>query len=539
MLIFSLNKTLKKSAEIFFIFFFAAISLIAFGKDYYRKTNIDISKNPDAKTKGVLYFPLKTSLGKNADALLFLNNYFLLYRFSESRSSFEYAGRFELTEKEFGKDIIYFSFGIKADSKNEILFLFYSEGIFVYDFLSEKKSAEPIEIKKKDLVKISDISSLKTHSDLFQVRYLEFVQDINSDGLSDIIAFNNEGTDFLIQNEYGKFLKTEDLPIRNENYSEFYAHKNWFYEDETDKDEKANRASSFSFSEVSVHGQFMLCDFDNDGNKEIKIREYRIKEKTGDLKDEYCYKFYVLKRSDAHSYNFEEKKSSAFSISADLGAPYSIDLNADMFIDAIRVESNDDLLMPVVKIQIYYNKSGKGIDFEKPDFILKNKDFSRMVLLDDWNKDGRKDICVPYSDIAITSSNDIARFFIGGKIKIIWRFFQNSMEGFKNNPNFEIPTEMEGNILQNYSQDYKVADIHYDFNADGYSDFFLISDKNTANVYFYNPQKNVFSAKPDYKFDLIEKCSIKLSDINSDGKTDLIYYSFEKSMVTFYVSGVN
>jgi len=485
---------------------------------------------------------------KDKELILQVRNEFYIYSQIRQQNNFNLISEVTFTNDLLGTGTVYFSFGRLGNDEEEGVFFFAGNGVFFWR-AKEKISTEtlsPVQIKNPELKLISKTTSQIDDYKFLKLKHSPFSQDMDNNGLSDLILADSRKFYFLIQVENGKFIEVEAPPIFNNARSDFYS----INEDEIFREEEIGAlkswipSQSFNFEIFNTDQSFYLGDFDRDREKEILTMETINKGIYDSQDNKRILKFFKIERIE-NSIKFKEKEDYRIVLPSNERIFFVQDLNGDNLPDIIMKKSVNDFFYPIIPtmhLNLYYNKKDKNLSINTPDQILKNRDPMSFMFIEDWNKDGRIDFCFPFNEFSPTSSNDIFKFILGGNAKIMWKFFEGGPSGYPQNPTSEIPVEMSGEVYFGEYPYPQVVKLYGDFNGDGYSDFALRSEPDKMLVFYYDSESKEFSKKPDIQFKVEENYPIEIKDINNDGISDIYYPYWRKdfwSVILFLSSSAS
>jgi hypothetical protein len=395
---------------------------------------------------------------------------------------------------ELPNDILFYDVGRLAGEEKATLVFMLPGKVVRYDVLTQRLFT---------LVQTQSIyraSHLRTTA----MGYKPFLQDVNNDGLSDILLTDFTQSYLFIQQSNGDF--TAIKPIEMPAQMRLFRNNNAVY-----------FTSPVQLSDVNFDGELDLVYqvnrkihvfFQYNGQFAAKaqvipvILEHPLDDEYDDFKKDQSnlvtHKFYKL-----------------------------MDLNNDHILDLItQVTKSSGLLDKQSQYQFYFGRRNEAdgqaiLSFDrKPDSVISSQGMQFELTLVDFDGDDKLDLVSPSYELGVGSI--IASLFSSSAdLDIMFHpLSKNSRYDIK--PSLEKELTVDFN-LSSGQQVYPLLKIN-DFNGDGRND--LLIGNGSKRIYLYKGDfsRRLFARKA-------EKFSVKLprnarlieaSDLNNDGKTDLV-----------------
>jgi hypothetical protein len=323
---------------------------------------------------------------------------------------------------------------------------------------------------------------------------INFIIDVNKDGLSDILLPDLKQTTLYVQNTNGQF-----TPHTFEKTALF----------------TGDFSKEGLTLEVDINNQPTITDFNHDGLNDLVF-----------LNKQGAHVLYA----NANGYN---KTMTDVNFNIELGELSNgekrkikqlIDINNDGYLDFITkqykpVKGMDSLDIEIAHNLYLGNKTGFS---ETPIKLLNTSGPSQLVFETDFNNDGLIDLQTMDLDIGLGT---IASMAMGGgktDVDVEMNIYKQQADGsFASKSSIEIDLEMEINMSNgDATPPLYIGDI----NGDNKTDAVYKYSKKTLYVY-YGDENNLLSKKrKKIKLTLPKKSKdILLVDINQDGKKDFVF----------------
>lgn len=402
----------------------------------------------------------------------------------QNKSSLSYYPQFITKGKDSAVQLIEipanvqsFNKGKLATNDKEVLFYFTGSEVLAYDFVT------------KESISILRVDSLFKHQENFDAVFGEFINDINEDGLTDIVTYSFTHTNLYIQQESGEFKHFDfDLPPKVEQERDgvlFRPHK-YYHVDVNNDDRK----------DITFRIKDQLVVFTQNSERNFNKTPVKINLNSG----------LAVNESD----DSKDKK-----LSVEINTIE--DINNDGIIDLITKESKSDGLISrtsQLKIRYGYLENNITAFNAKHDGEAEFKG-EGMIEFKDINGDGFKD----YYTLSVELGFGTILDAISGSIEMDMRFYPSNKNGeFDQEPAYE----NEIDIAINSGGDGGVNDID-DFNGDGLKDLLLRTDDDEFKIFSGSAKSLFLSRGVKYKNDMPDNVRIEVKDFNGDDKADILF----------------
>lgn len=371
-----------------------------------------------------------------------------------------------------------FNKGKLAKNDNEVLFYFTGSEVLTYDFIS------------KETTSILNVDSLFKHQEKFDANFGDFINDINEDGLTDIVTYSFTQTNVYLQRESGDFEHFHfDLPPKVEQQSDgilFRPHK--LHHIDVNNDDK---------KDIAFRIDDELVVFTQNPEKTFTKSPLRINLNSG----------LAVNESD----DPKDKK-----LSVEINAIE--DINNDGIVDLITKESKrDGLISRTSQLKIRYGYLENNITAfnAKHDAQAEFKG-EGMIEFTDINGDGFKD----YYTLSVEMGIGAMISAMSGSVEMDMRFYPSNKNGkFDKEPAYENEIDIAINSGGNARG---VNDID-DFNGDGLKDLLIKTDDDEFKIYAGNEKSLFLSRGVKYKNEMPDNLRTEVKDFNGDGKADILF----------------
>ncbi len=211
------------------------------------------------------------------------------------------------------------------------------------------------------------------------------------------------------------------------------------------------------------------------------------------------------------------------------------DLSGDGLSDIIMLKWGTSEERTMIDRYIYFARGGLSYP-EGPDQIIRSESATIDFGIHDLNKDGRKDVVIPFFHFAPAQA---LKVMTENAIKVQFRIFLVNSSGRFSQVSGKKFAKVDRRIQINYKIDllgmifnfktllegkfHPLISFGHDINGDGYND--LVADSGRDKLKFYWGNKEVkFSRRPDMDLELESSLDFDLADLNNDGKCDIITY---------------
>ena len=398
---------------------------------------------------------------------------------------------------------------IDSSKNKEIVFLT-KKGVYYYEFRNNKYSNK--------LLKLLRVNTIFMQENYDNLEKYDFLKDLDNDNIPEILVQHFNGLSIYKKNSVGKYeLKTRlninCIPQKQISFAltpsviaSYYAPKVLF--DDYNNDGKKD-IIIVNPQGLSVYFQDSANNFSNSNLMDINI------------KFGYNNKINVISVGNNGTSNKE-------------GITYIGDLNNDGILDIIteKLMLDRGVFNPKKQIRIFFGEKSikRGITNYHypiiPNQIIINEGFQAGIEIVDINNDNKKELIIPIVELGILK---IIKMFIVGYVNMDVHFYG------LDNSNMYVEDEklkMETSVKMSKSGEASasVFDIKNDFSGDGVNDL-LISDRNILKI-FYNNNNGSFNDEPDFSFEMkddIDSKNVKVTNINSDNKSDIIITEYKEN----------
>ena len=333
--------------------------------------------------------------------------------------------------------------------------------------------------------------------------FIDFIPDINRDGLNDAILFQKGKLLIFIQNKLGNFSLNQKLDIEMESSVDAIS---------ITKQETVSKISipALSFGDLNGDDRIDITYFQFLPKGE-KVRFF-LQDSNGRFKQ---------KENIAHELSPKEKHSKTF---FDIEkAPIIQDINGDGVLDLVVT------YLKKGRVLIYFLKGGRQ-NLATPDSIIETGGWVTVVWLNDFDGDGKQELILANIEkFGIVGGIEV---FLSKKVNlqlIVYRL-KSDGSGFENDPSqtlvFSVPfvvqlTRESGSWSLTFKPNFKG-----DFNGDGIKDLIVKSDDKVLDIYYGN-KNTVLDSSPNAKININQPKGTSYtesytSDLNGDGISDLI-----------------
>jgi hypothetical protein len=388
----------------------------------------------------------------------------------------------EFTKLELPKDAFGFDYGKLAGASQVTAFVMNKEGIFSVDKHGAKKLLATNELLSK--------------LEFEEFEKINFISDINKDGLSDIILPDLTHSEIYIQNPDNSF--TKHVFNTSPKYS-------------------GNFSSGKLRLDIDLTMVPKVFDINQDGLNDLIFHD---KEKVDVL---YANKAGYDNTLKPLKLPVETGKLEG--VEANRRIAELLDINNDGKLDLVTryapiVEGMDSLDVELT-FQVFYGQEN-GAFATLPLTLPKASATSRFEFDNDFNGDGKRELQKFHVDFGLGT---IASMALGGgstDVDVEISFYAQQPDGsFSEKPDSEKEVEME---IAMDSDEMALTYYTGDINGDGKQDAVFKTGSKTLSVYYGNTDTVLDSKRGKIKHKLPKDGNdIKLVDINNDGKHDFVF----------------
>jgi hypothetical protein len=376
------------------------------------------------------------------------------------------------------KNVQFFNKATLANTEKEVLLYLTNTHILAY---------YPEQKKTEELIKVDSMYHYQTD---VEASFGEFVQDLNQDGLSDLLINSLTQTHIFIQNKQGGFTQqTLDVsPKVSSNNGGITFRPYDFYHLDVNSDNKKDIV-------FQIDDQLMAFVQNDQAAFSIKPIEITLNANLQKLSDE------------------DEDPEQA-----DVVINTLEDINNDGLADLVTKESvREGMMSRTNKLMIRYGFLNKGVlSFNKTPEGSANFEGEGMIEFKDVNGDGLKD----YYTLSVEMGIGTMMSAMSGAIDMDLRFYMLGANGeYAKDPAYE--NEVEISIGSNNSGE-SLSEVD-DFNGDGIKDLIIKTDDDEFKIY-NGTKKRLFAKRgSDYEIELPKNVRTEIKDFNGDGKADILF----------------
>ncbi|GMM86795.1 FG-GAP repeat domain-containing protein [Pseudoalteromonas sp. MTN2-4] len=387
----------------------------------------------------------------------------------------------EFTKLELPKDTFGFDYGKLAGSSKITAFVMNKEGIFAVD--------------KQGAKKVLSTNALLSKLEFDEFEKINFISDINNDGLSDIVLPDLTHSEIYIQNPDSSF--TEHTFSTEPKFSGNFSSGKLRLDIDLTMVPKVFDINQDGFNDLVFHDREKIdVLYADKTGYENALKPLKLPVETGKLDD----------------------------VEANRRIAKLLDINNDGRLDLVTryapiVEGMDSLDVELT-FQVFYGQKD-GQFSATPLTLPKASGTSRFEFDNDFNGDGKSELQKFHVDFGLGT---IASMALGGgstDVDVEISFYAQKPDGtFSEEPDSEKEVEMEiGMSSDEMALTYYAGDI----NGDGKQDAVFKTGSKTLSVYYGNAKTVLNKKRGKIKHKLPEDGNdIKLVDINNDGKHDFV-----------------
>ena len=419
-----------------------------------------------------------------------------VYVFDESKADFGLLGKLALSNEYFAFDVSENNQGLYFLAKNEVVSLSYDKTL-----VKTEDPAAGLYLQPKQ-----KITSMYLINQSSFIAKKDFIQDVNGDGIDDIILPDFEQTNFWLAQPNKQEYFYQSLPIiptmeLNRNGVNFEPVKIFFAD--VNLDEKQDiiwiSAGKLHYFSQTLKGDFATQQLSLDLADTIQgLHWWQIKESDGQSLDQSNLTHRVV----------EQIK----------------DINGDGFVDVIvRYTQSSGVLDRANDYEFYFGNLNKEEQFEfakTPNTVIKAEGTLTGLKIVDVNNDGKFEVLL--SSFELSVSNIIGALLSGGidqnvllfAIEDDGRYSQDSI----------INEEVELNFSLTSGQSGQPIVLLTDVDGDGLQDLILSSGDEKLKIFAGQNSDRLFNRKATTHKILFPKDGALFEhfDINRDGKEDFI-----------------
>ncbi|TMP80727.1 VCBS repeat-containing protein [Pseudoalteromonas phenolica] len=389
----------------------------------------------------------------------------------------------EFNQLELPKNAFGFDYGKLAGADKISAFVMNKEGIFSVD--------------KNGAKRILATNALLSKLEFEEFEKINFISDINNDGLSDIILPDLTHSEIYLQNSDKTFTK---------------------HSFKTQPKYSGNFSSGKLRLDIDLTMVPKVFDINQDGLNDLVFHD---KEKIDVL-----YATSSGYQNSLQTLKLPVETGKLDGVEANRRISKLLDINNDGKLDLVTryapiVEGMDSLDVELT-FQIFYGKDN-GIFATTPLTLPKASGTSRFEFENDFNGDGKNELQKFHVDFGLGT---IASMALGGgstDVDVEISFYAQKTDGsFSDEPDSEKEVEME---IGMGSGDMALTYYTGDINGDGKQDAVFKTGSKTLSVYYGHAETVLNKRRSKIKQKLPEDGNdIKLVDINNDGKHDFVLH---------------
>ena len=419
-----------------------------------------------------------------------------VYVFHEKKNDFILLDKLRLSDEYFAFDVSENQQGLYFLAKNEVVSLNYNDGFAKTDSLP---SALYLQNKQKvNSIFLQNKSSFITRKD--------FIQDVNKDGLDDIILPDFERTNLWLASKGSQEYRYQYLPINTQvelsQEGVFFNPVTLFYADLTLDGQQD--IAWISKGHINYFRQIEGGSFSSQ-QEELALASsihglnwWQIRESDGENLDQSNLTHRVI----------EQIK----------------DINGDGFVDVIvRFTKSSGVLDRVNDYEFYLGFNNKNGQLELPksaNTVIKAEGTLTGLNIIDVNNDGKFEVLLSSFELSI--SNIIGALMSGGIDQNVLLFALNDNNVYASDA--VISKEVELSFSLTSGQSGQPIVLLSDVNGDGLQDLILSSGKDKLKIFSGQNSSRLFNRKASKHKLLLPKDGALFEhyDINHDGKEDFI-----------------
>lgn len=239
-------------------------------------------------------------------------------------------------------------------------------------------------------------------------------------------------------------------------------------------------------------------------------------------------------------FQFEKSRETLeedFSLEGQENNKLFMDINGDKKIDKILIEMKETFswnmnIMPFANVFIYLNQDDSFP--EKPDYLLKTVMLSDKSPFVDLDKDGDMDFISIWSEVSPGSKEDVIQVLTENSFNFTLRVYLfKPGKGYTVSPDITFKSSIKYRDISEVME-FIPFDLSGDFDGNNCHDLFIRKRPGRIYIYYIDLSKEKYFSKVEY-FKIPEEVNeYKIMDINSDGKSDILFFTPEKMI--FYIS---
>ena len=360
---------------------------------------------------------------------------------------------------------------------------------------------DPVTSRRKELISISSIYGATI---LGSVPKIDFLRDLNGDGLDDFIIPGFDGFQVFVQNKQGGFDGPVNIyapPVVEMSYNNlpWYQPRQSFLSDIT----LDNRQDLIFW----VDDKFSVYSQTEDGH--FNIEPIRIKPAVQ-------FDYDGLERMSIAMQDEDQSDSSARALLT------ISDLDGDNLSDLVTISiSSKGVFKKTTTYEIHKGLPGGDVlQFsEVPDSVIESKGIQFEMQEQDFNGDGQTDLVISTVELGI---GKILVALITGSIDIDLNFYQMKDGTYPEKP--DLQREITATFSLSSGEFFFPSVLIADVDNDGVSDLLIQHGADKLKIYLGGKDGQLF-AKRSVDIDVSmpnEPDLIELADLNSDGRMDLV-----------------
>jgi hypothetical protein len=412
----------------------------------------------------------------------------------------------------FGKT--YYCFARLGAGVSSNIILAKPEGVYYYPVAGEGIAAQPVLLLDRPLIQGQSAGGRFQHA--------EFAQDLNGDGLDDLLLPEQNGFAILRQTAPLQFQSVK-LPRNAYAVSNRYSFQRLLAAEPP----RIPAISAFVGQRRGVDN-LLLFDANGDGRQDLI---YTATVPAAGSLEADRYEVFL----QGENFVFPSQPRQVMEVPYEWNADVTFrDLNRDGWLDAIVVQSNLDIVNPRTVVKFYTAQRARGQLTMRESERFVTKDPIGIVRVDDFNRDGYTDFALTYFSYQFGSAEDIVDLALANRITFRLQFFLAAgASGFTRRPDAE--QEFQISMKADSYSGYPPLHFVRDMNGDGITDLVLRSDEGKAEVYVSDGAVR-YRRQPSADINLPQDSILSFEDLNADGLTDILISSRQRETVMIYLS---
>ncbi|MCX7716797.1 MAG: VCBS repeat-containing protein [Candidatus Sumerlaeaceae bacterium] len=408
----------------------------------------------------------------------------------------------------------YYCFARLGAGASSNIILVKPEGVFYYPLSNEGIAPAPALLLDRPLI--------QGQSSGGRFQYAEFAQDLNGDGLDDLLLPEQNGFAILRQSAPLQFqpVKLPRTPYTSSNRFDFQRLL-------TADAPRVPVISAFMGTRRGVDN-LLLFDANGDGRQDLV---YTKTVPAAGSREADRYEVFL----QGNNFSFSSQPQQVMDVPYETNADVTFrDLNRDGLLDAIVVQSNLDIVNPRTVVKFYTAQRARGELTTRESERFVTKDPIGIVRVDDFNRDGYADFALTYFSYQFGSAEDIVDLALANRITFRLQFYLAAgSSGFSRRPDAE--QELQISMKPDSYSGYPPVHFVRDMNGDGFTDLVLRADEGKAEVYVSDGAVR-FRRQPSAEINLPQDSILSFDDLNADGLTDIVISSRQRETVLIYLS---